>query len=195
MATPLLCSIPGCDKPRFAREWCTAHWSRWRRHGDPAGGRTPPGEPLSYLRSAIRQQTDECIIWPYSRAGLGYGKLVYEGRREYAHRLALRLTVGEPPSDDFEAAHAPEVCHNPLCINPKHLRWATPAENTADQVRDETIARGEKQWMSVLTEKQVIAIRRDRRSHRVIAKDYGVSRAHIGSIKAGRSWGWLEQSS
>ena len=30
-----LCIITGCDKERHARRWCTAHYSRWWRHGDP----------------------------------------------------------------------------------------------------------------------------------------------------------------
>jgi 5-methylcytosine-specific restriction endonuclease McrA len=29
------CSIEGCGKPGFCRGWCTAHYSRWQRHGDP----------------------------------------------------------------------------------------------------------------------------------------------------------------
>lgn len=37
-----VCSIDGCSKPTLARGWCSAHHTRWRRHGDPlAGGRTP----------------------------------------------------------------------------------------------------------------------------------------------------------
>lgn len=34
------CSIPGCDKPHLSRGWCSAHWTRWKRHGDPLGGGT-----------------------------------------------------------------------------------------------------------------------------------------------------------
>jgi hypothetical protein len=33
------CSIEGCEKPVQARGWCSAHWARWKRHGDPLGGR------------------------------------------------------------------------------------------------------------------------------------------------------------
>lgn len=29
------CSIDGCGKPVHCRGWCSAHWTRWRRHGDP----------------------------------------------------------------------------------------------------------------------------------------------------------------
>lgn len=30
-----LCTIPDCEKREFARGWCTTHWRRWSRHGDP----------------------------------------------------------------------------------------------------------------------------------------------------------------
>lgn len=29
------CSVPGCDKERWARGWCSMHLMRWRTHGDP----------------------------------------------------------------------------------------------------------------------------------------------------------------
>lgn len=35
MASQRICSIEGCDKPVFAREWCGMHYNRWHRHGDP----------------------------------------------------------------------------------------------------------------------------------------------------------------
>ena len=32
------CSIDGCNKEKAARGWCSTHWARWRKHGDPLGG-------------------------------------------------------------------------------------------------------------------------------------------------------------
>lgn len=33
------CSVEGCDDPHTARGFCKRHYRRWRRHGDPLGGR------------------------------------------------------------------------------------------------------------------------------------------------------------
>lgn len=30
-----ICTIPGCDKRSMARGWCSKHWQRWQKHGDP----------------------------------------------------------------------------------------------------------------------------------------------------------------
>ena len=32
----------GCAKPSWGRGWCVAHYTRWRRNGDPLGGKASP---------------------------------------------------------------------------------------------------------------------------------------------------------
>jgi hypothetical protein len=59
----------------------------------------------------------------------------------YAHRYVLTLTAGPPPFPRAVAAHAPLVCHNPACVNPRHLRWASQAENAADMKIDGTYSK------------------------------------------------------
>lgn len=36
------CTIDGCDGKPVGRGWCSAHWQRWRKHGDPLGGAAGP---------------------------------------------------------------------------------------------------------------------------------------------------------
>ena len=35
------CSTEGSERPRRARGWCSHHWRRWHRHGDPLASRCP----------------------------------------------------------------------------------------------------------------------------------------------------------
>lgn len=35
-----VCSIEDCDKPAASRGWCTSHYTRWKRSGDPLGKST-----------------------------------------------------------------------------------------------------------------------------------------------------------
>lgn len=180
------CSVQGCNRPAETRNYCNRHYHRWLRHCDPLGGdkfRCPRGEPIRWLKDRSAHEGDECLIWPYARLDDdGYGP----------SREMCRLAHGEPPTPQHHAAHSCGKGHEG-CVNPKHLRWATPLENAADMYVHGTILRGSSHPRSKLSEEDVRAIRSliGKRSHVEIASMFGVSPMTIAAIKHRRVWAWL----
>ena len=186
-----ICEINGCGKRVKARKLCYAHYKRLMRHGDPrAGGgyRAATRELSECLELAVASATDECIVWPFGKDKDGYGKV---GGNLRAHRVVLERTAGSPPTPAHEAAHAPGICHNPSCINPRHLRWATTRENYLDRTLDGTDNSGERAHLVKLTEEQVAQIRTRIASGEplaALAKDFSVTYQSIRNIKLGKTW-------
>jgi len=52
--------------------------------------------------------------------------------------------------------------------------------------------KGEKNNLSKLTKKDVLAIRKDKRKHAEIAKDYGISKGYVSQIINGITWRHLK---
>lgn len=193
MANSRLCSIPDCGKPLTARGYCGAHYRRMLKHGDPFGGRTPEGEPLARIKSAVlTHNNNECIFWPYGGTNGGYGTLSYNGKRVLAHRLVCELVNGPAPTDEHQAAHS---CGNGYrgCYSPMHLQWKTRTENAQDRVGHGTAPRGEQCGTSKLTVKDVTEIRElsSEKSYADLAAMFGVSRPQISLIARRKSWAWL----
>jgi hypothetical protein len=70
-----------------------------------------------------------CWEWTGAKSPEGYGRLGFEGKVSYAHRVAWILTHGPIP-DGFMACHR---CDNPSCINPDHLFLGDSGDNARDR--------------------------------------------------------------
>lgn len=104
-------------------------------------------------------------------------------KTERVHRLVAEAFLGYQ--------HGMEVCHNDGNIHdnrPSNLRWDTHRGNEADKEKHGTLVFGAKHKLAKLTEDSVISILDDRRKHKDIASDHGVSRQLIGDIKSGKCW-------
>lgn len=182
------CGAAGCERPAYCKGYCEPHYRRFKKYGDPNGGRTPNGEPLRFLRAI--PATDECVEWPYLTSEGGYGQVRLGGKMMNAHRASLIIHVGLPPSTEMHAAHAPKECHNRRCVNPRHLRWATPKENMRDRHLDGTTfcAAGESHGAAKLTSSDVREIRASGKPQKELAEAYGVSKQTICKIIKRQRW-------
>lgn len=133
---PKICSIPECDRTNvIARGWCTKHYDRWRRHGDPTGGgpARPPvrtGNPVERFWKSV-DQSGECWVWTGGKYSNGYGTHPIKGSGHLAHRFAYELLRGAIP----EGAQIDHICHNRSCVNPSHLRPVTSKQNVENKNR------------------------------------------------------------
>jgi hypothetical protein len=113
----------------------------------------------------------------------GYGRLTYEHRSEYAHRVSAMIFLGFDLASDLLVLHR---CDVPACVNPDHLWIGTQADNMRDAAEKGRMSGGKK-----LDPAKVGAIKYDlglRRPHRSLAAEYGVSTTTIGQIARGETW-------
>lgn len=193
------CAVDGCESNAHnsaggRRGYCGSHRKRLARHGSPFGGsdRAKDGEPMAWLEENSDRMDSSCIVWPFHKNVHGYGVVNLDGRPNLASRVMCVKAHGEPPVGDYEAAHS---CGNGNrgCVNPAHLRWATPAENQADRIKHGTSNRGERHGASKMSKSDVLEVRRlcESVSQRKLAKMFGVSRRTIEDIIHARTWAWV----
>lgn len=133
----------------------------------------PKGAPMAFLEGALATETDACIVFPFGRNADGYARLAND---EYGHVIACERTHGPRPTPVHVVAHS---CGNPPCVNKRHLRWATPAENADDSARHGTnrrprIAQREVEFVGA----QLVHVMR----YRDLARMFGVSGSTVASI-------------
>lgn len=175
-----------CNKPVLARGMCSKHYTRQRSHGSPHVLLSPRGAAQAFIASVRPQES--CITWPFkAKYKGGYGAVFYEGKLTGAHRAVCHIHHGNPPTERHHAAHQ---CGNRLCVNPAHLRWATPKENEADKIGHGKAPHGEANGCAKLTAEQVCEIRKLKGTdtQTAIAKKFGVSRRTVGAVLNNETW-------
>jgi hypothetical protein len=68
---------------------------------------------------------DACWLFTSPAERKGYGVILYRGKVCYAHRVSW-LLAGRELTEGLQIDH---LCNVPKCVNPRHLRLATAAQN------------------------------------------------------------------
>lgn len=129
------CSISDCGRQHEARGWCAMHYERWKRHGDPH--HVSPRQVLRGSGIEVRflakvdRLPNGCWQWAATSNARGYGLFKAGGVNAFAHRWAYGHWVGSiPPGLHIDHFKFPQDgCIGPACVNPEHLRPASPREN------------------------------------------------------------------
>jgi len=133
-------------------------------------------------------KSQNCWVWTAQKHHRdNYGHFKVKGKPVRAHRMSYELTYGPIP-DKLGVCH---TCDNPPCVRPDHLFLGTQVDNLQDASK-----KGRLKGLGTrkLTEDQVIAILKDTRIQREIAKEYNISQHHISMIKLKRCWKHVRSS-
>ena len=187
----MICSVKNCNKGSRSRGLCNKHYLRWYRNGDPLKTRKAlNGQPAEFYNSLLEIDDRECVKWPHAVSGAGYAQIRMNNKIEYVHRLICKAEHGEPSDSGFYASHLCGKGHLG-CVNPNHIQWCSPAENSAHRIIHGTTNRGERHGRHKLKKNDVLKIREDHRSINVIANEYNVSEGAIRSVQNRKNWSWL----
>jgi len=132
---------------------------------------------------------DECWNWKGGLTAAGYGRMMINGKRYYAHRISHKLYYG-----DFGDAFVLHHCDNPQCVNPLHLYLGTESDNLRDAYNrgQKRPTKGERNGRALLRNYDVVGIRalyrQGRFTQRQLADRWGVSPGTVGCIVRYETW-------
>ncbi len=175
-----VCDVDGCSRPVDSLFKCEMHYRRWLVNGE----LNPlTGVALFWSRVAITANPYKCWLWQGSCASGGYGRMHWNGIRQKAHRIAFEIHNGYPAVNSV--LHS---CDTRACVNPRHLRDGTSADNAMD------CAVRHRQFPRKLEEHHIAPIRELVKSgvtQTAVAEKYGVTHGCIGRICRRKNWAWV----
>lgn len=117
------CEVIWCNRRHRSKGLCGMHYGRMRASGTlEAGAYRRTFEQV--FEGKLSRQGD-CLVWTGLRNPQGYGQVSWRGKTLSAHRFMWEKHNGPIP-EGIEIDH---ICHNPPCVELKHIRLATRKEN------------------------------------------------------------------
>lgn len=136
---------------------------------------------------------NDCIIMTRHDGGdRRYPTIAFEAKGQRYLRRASHVALAFEGIEVPPGKIAMHSCDNTKCVNKHHLSVATHEDNMADMVAKGRSMQGQKHRDAKLTAEQVLEIRAKGQDNPILvpllACRYGVSKATIRNILAGRKW-------
>lgn len=191
------CQLETCPNKSRALGFCTKHYHRLKKYGDPnitlinrGEGKTPQERFWSRTH-----KTDSCWYWLGSLNEDGYGKCsisINGTRYSLANRVAYFFYYGIEPKES-KVCH---TCDNPQCVNPDHLFLGTVETNMSDMVSKNRSCKGEQRSNAKLNVSKVKEIRRiyaeTTTNYNELGRQFGVNPSVIRGIVLRQKWAHVE---
>lgn len=133
---------------------------------------------------------ESCLPWPFSvDSRNGRGRVFFDDKGQWAHRVMCRIAHGEPPTPTHNAAHSCGKGHEGR-VNPRHLSWKTPQENTLDMRLHGTVPRrpGCSRYKLTMEKAEQIRALAGTKTQSELAEMFGVAWQNIGRILRNQAW-------
>jgi HNH endonuclease len=144
------------------------------------------GSGLTVLLEMLNVDENDCIRWPYTHAGHGYGMVWFGKDKVGTHVVSWIMTHRVDVPEGMEVCH---TCDIRDCVNPRHLFLGTSQDNNQDKVNKRRHRFGATHPMVKLTEDQVREIRvRSGLTLKELSKIYNVGESAISEIRNHKAW-------
>lgn len=143
---------------------------------------------IEKFNQKISKFDNGCWHWQGMKDKDGYGKIKINNKRTSAHRLSMIMVHGDIPENNWVL----HKCDNPSCVNPEHLYFGSPSQNSLDRENRKRgrPLKGENNGFNKLNDSAVLAIRKlfGVKKQTEIAEMFGVSPGLVSYIKSRKIW-------